>query len=128
MFNLVRFVCFCAEYRLPCSRIPSPDELGTARGVHVVIADQPHSFGDMTMTITSANKTQHFTEAEMQALSLRFEIRSELGSRRFFVDGVEVSEPAYTRAFKQAAPPLPLPWFHAWDSARALWRKGRIYF
>lgn len=54
------------------------------------------------MTVTSQAGTHHFTEADMLALGLRFEIRGSEGVRRFYVDGVEVSEPVYLRAFEAA--------------------------
>ena len=51
------------------------------------------------MTITTTNGQRQFTEADLKALSIRFQIQSKDGVRTFFVDGAEVSEPEYNAAF-----------------------------
>jgi protein-disulfide isomerase-like protein with CxxC motif len=54
------------------------------------------------MTLTTATGQRQFTEADLLALTLRFHIRSEHGIRAFYVDGVEVSEAEYLRAFQES--------------------------
>jgi hypothetical protein len=54
------------------------------------------------MTVTTATKTRHYTEADLLALSLSFEVRGSEGERRFYVDGLEVTEAEYLRAFEAA--------------------------
>ena len=55
------------------------------------------------MTIITKRSALQLTEADLLALSLRFEIRGSLGKRQFYVDGVEVNERAYNRAVQKAA-------------------------
>lgn len=55
----------------------------------------------MTIT-TGAQTTLHLTESQLEGLALRFEIRSDRGIRRFYVDGVEVGESRYHRAMSEA--------------------------
>ncbi len=54
------------------------------------------------MTITTSTGAVHTVTTEAELLNLcarvRFEIRSEQGTRRYFVDGREVSEPEYAHA------------------------------
>jgi len=52
------------------------------------------------MTITTATGQKTFTEADLLGLSVRFEIRSERGVRRFYVDGKPVTESEYRRQFE----------------------------
>jgi hypothetical protein len=62
------------------------------------------------MNITIHGVTHSFaTEAELLAfcMALRFEIRSERGQRRYFVDGQEVSEDQYVGAVEASALDLP---------------------
>lgn len=58
--------------------------------------------GRTAMTITKGKISRAFTEADLLALAVRFEIRGSLGKRQYFVDGVEVNEQAYNRAFLRA--------------------------
>lgn len=63
--------------------------------------DRPQKRTD-DMTLHTATSTREFTETELQSLSLRFEIRGDYAGRRFYVDGIEVSEAEYVRAFEGA--------------------------
>jgi hypothetical protein len=56
------------------------------------------------MTITSPAGRRTYTESQLHELTLRFEIRPNprTHTRRFYVDGVEVTEAAYARAISEA--------------------------
>lgn len=54
------------------------------------------------MTVRTGTATRTFTEAELEALAIRFAILSRHGHRHHYVDGVEVSEAEYRRAFDAA--------------------------
>lgn len=54
------------------------------------------------MDITIDGTTYHLTEQEMEALAVRFEIRSDGLTRRYFVDGRQVAEEEYSREYLDA--------------------------
>jgi hypothetical protein len=57
------------------------------------------------MRITREGTTQLFTGADLMALTVRFEVRSERGHRTFLVDGVRVTEAEYMRAVWESRVP-----------------------
>lgn len=52
------------------------------------------------MTLTTPTGTHNFTEPELERLALRFHVDGDLTGRRFYLDGVEVSEAEYVREFE----------------------------
>lgn len=71
------------------------------------------------MTVHTITGTRNYTERALLALALRFEIRGAGGLRRFYVDGVEVSEAEYSVAFRLATDPRLTPYIRLETTSRA---------